>query len=107
MKIVAIAALAATLSAVGDYLCVLAARGVWPRTNLLVGSVLWAILAPMFFWMSKITGGSFVAACTAWSIISALLSIILAIVLEESQNRAEWVGFALIVLGALVRHVAK
>ena len=88
--------------AVGDVLCVLAARtgqNYW----VLVAAGLYALIAPVWFTMSRVSKGEFAAPAVAWSAMGSLLSIVAVLVLDKHLSFRQWTGLLLVIAGVLVR----
>lgn len=98
-----LALLGAALSAAGDALCVAAARGHSPRLCLALSVLAWAVCAPIWFEMARVTRGSFVEPAAAWSVCVCVFSVALALAAGDEQKPAQWIGFGLVLLGIAIR----
>jgi hypothetical protein len=97
-----LAAVGALISWVADILCVSAARSgeVW---LLAPAMVFFAASGPIWYYMSKSTGGSLVAPAVSWNVIATALSFIAVLAMERHQTPRQWAGLAIVFLGVLVR----
>lgn len=73
----------------------------------IIAALFAAASAPLFFAMSRVCDGSLVLPVSVGAVATALCSIALARMCGERQTRWQWAGFALILLGALIRGVAE
>jgi len=102
-----LAAVGAALGTLGDLAGVMAARGWRPWTMHLTGATLWVACYPVWFTMSHSSSGGFVGPAAAWSVMGSALTVSVSIILSERQSRGEWIGFALIILGTMIRGVSR
>jgi hypothetical protein len=93
----------AALGAVGDVAGVAAARGWHPRVMIAICLVAWSGCGPAWVALCRVAQGSFTDAAMAWGVASAVLTTCIACGTREGQTRAQWLGFALIIGGAVVQ----
>lgn len=73
MKLYLLAALGAALGVVGDVLGTAAARGYRPALSLTLSALCWAGCAPIWFLLSKHTGGGFNRPGALWGMVGAVM----------------------------------
>ncbi len=96
--------LGAGLSSAADVVLVKAVK--YPQQTLwmvLVGSVLLGLGGPIWYAMSRLSGGKYVEPAIAWTMASTITVIVAVTICDGSQSPRQWIGFALILVGALVR----
>jgi len=87
-----------------DVLCVKAVK--YPQHALwmvALGAVMLGAGAPLWYWMSRISGGKYVEPALAWTYASTFTVVAAVLICDGHQSPRQWVGFALILIGALVR----
>lgn len=101
-RVWALALFGSSAGVVGDMLCVWSARGASVWWVVLAG-VLFAAMAPVWFWMARDAGGSFTQPAVTWSVVATALSVCAALALDHHAEPRQWVSFALVIAAALVR----
>lgn len=102
MRLWFLAFLGSTLSWLGDVLVVQAARDGRP-SGMFLPVLLFAAAAPVWYLMSKLSGGSFVAPAIAWNVLASVLSLGAVLYFDGHQSPRQWAGLGLLFLGLLVR----
>lgn len=74
-----------------------------PISMLMIALITYMLGGVAWYRILRITNGNYTGAASIWALISAILSIFLAIVVGQRQTVGEWFGFSLIVIGVLVR----
>jgi uncharacterized membrane protein len=100
------------LGALGDLAALTAARD-WSNPEhphlrmlyLMLGALAFGTCAPIFFSMVRVADGRLVEPLMVWSLASAAGSVTLALLFGEKQTGAQWVGFAIVIVGVTVRAV--
>lgn len=92
----------AAFSWLGDICAVVAARrgSTW---GILPAALLFACAAPLWFAMSRLTKGQFVAPAMVWNVAASILSLVAALALDGAPTPRQWAGLGLFVVALLVR----
>ncbi len=69
----------------------------------LVGSALIGLGGPIWYVMARRAGGRYVEPAIAWTLASTVTVLIAVTVCDGRQSPRQWLGLALILIGALVR----
>jgi uncharacterized membrane protein len=87
-----------------DVLCVKAAQSPQhPWWMVPLASLMLSMSAPLWYVMSRMSGGKYVEPAIAWTIASTFTVIVAVTICDGHQSPRQWLGFALILVGALVR----
>lgn len=105
LAVYALAAVGVAIGVVGDVACVQAARGSSPLL-LILAAVLFGLSSPVWYAMSRATGGGYVEPGVAWAVLACGASLGAALWSGDRQTTGQWVGYALVLLGAAVRVAA-
>lgn len=92
----------AAFSWAGDICAVLAARR-GSALGIVPAALLFACAAPLWFAMSRLTKGQFVAPAMIWNVAASVLSLAAALALEGPPTPRQWASLALFVAAMLVR----
>ena len=102
MNLWLLALVGASLTWIADVLCVTAARNgeLW---LVAFSAILFASGAPIWFYMSRMSGGSLVVPALCWNAVAMVLSLVAVITMEHDQSPRQWAGLAIVFIGMLVR----
>lgn len=94
----------AVTGSAADVICVKAVK--YPQQAwwmVALAALMFATSAPIWYAMSRVSGGQYVRPAIAWTIASTVTVIIAVTICDGHQSPRQWAGFALILIGALVR----
>jgi hypothetical protein len=87
-----------------DVLCVKAVK--FPQHAwwmVVLAALMFSTSAPIWYAMSRLSGGQYVRPAIVWTLASTITVIAAVTICDGHQSPRQWAGFALILIGALVR----
>jgi hypothetical protein len=99
-----LALLCGLLGGVGDAFGLAAGRGWHPRIAVAACALAYdGLIAPVWFVMTSRSGGQYAEPWAACKVVSVTFSCALMLASGDQQNRSQWLGVVLVLLGVLLR----